>query len=641
MAYLSKSLSWKRIVLVFFLPVVLTGLAPRYDNFKSPARFSWSRLSPFKLKNRTIGLSTVINARGKPYFTLEGHKFMIVGGSMHYFRVPREYWKDRLLKLQACGFNTVTTYIPWNLHEQEKGKFDFSDILDLETYVSLAASVGLWVILRPGPYICAEIDLGGLPSWLLRYPESKLRTTNKSFLEAVDRYFDHLIPRILPLQYSHGGPVIAVQIENEYGSFYKDKNYMNYLKKALLKRGIVELLLTSDNGNDIHFGSVQGALATINTQAFVEDYFIKLHRMQTDKPIMIMEYWTGWYDTWGSMHHAKTAKDVQHTVSRFIKCGFSFNMYMFHGGTNFGFINGARQESQHLAVVTSYDYDAVLTEAGDYTEKYFMLRKLFASSSAGSLPPLPSLTPKTVYRSVIPSFYLPLFDTLPYLNKPVTLYTPVTMENLPINNGSGQPFGLVLYETSICSGGRLLASVHDSAQVFLNNISIGILDEHSKILNIPKIRGCQLLRILVENQGRINFSWNIQNEQKGLNEFISINKVLLRNFTIYSLDMKMSFFNRLRLATPRLAPEYYIGPAFYWGTLNVGFSPKDTFLDLPNWTYGFVFINGRNLGRYHSIGPQRTLYLPGPWLHPEDNEIVVFEMINKGFCIQTTNKPQL
>ncbi|KAL6035142.1 hypothetical protein STEG23_007782, partial [Scotinomys teguina] len=576
------------------------GLAPRTEFpggmlKPSRARFGWSHLNPLELKNRSVGLSTGNNAQGKAYFTLEGHKFMIVGGSIHYFRVPREYWKDRLLKLRACGFNTVTTYIPWNLHEQERGKFDFSEILDLEAYVLLAATIGLWVILRPGPYICAEVDLGGLPSWLLRYPESQLRTTHQAFVEAVDTYFDHLVPRILPFQYHYGGPVIAVQVENEYGSFSRDQDYMEYIKGALLKRGIVELLLTSDDDQGIQTGSVKGALTTINMPSFMKNSFLKLLEIQNDKPIMVMEYWTGWYDTWGTEHNVKSAND----------------------------------------------YDAVLTEAGDYTGKYYKLRKLFASASAGFLPQLPPLTPKTVYPTVSLLLYLPLFDILPYLNKPVMLYTPVTMENLPINNDSGQPFGLVLYETSICSGGQLYACVHDSAQVFLNDISIGVLNENTHDLNIPKIRHCHLLRILVENQGRVNYSWKIQTEQKGLGDNVSINGLLLKNFTIYSLDMKMSFFKRLRSAAWRLAPEQYGGPAFYQGTLNAGPSPKDTFLDLSNWHYGFVFINGRNLGRYQDIGPQRTLYLPGPWLHPEDNEIILFEKTKKGFYIRTTKKPRL
>ncbi|KAH0516519.1 Beta-galactosidase-1-like protein 3 [Microtus ochrogaster] len=588
-----KCPSWRRTLAIFFLPLVFSGLGPhsefRDDMFKvSPARFRWSRLTPSKLKERSVGLSTEKNAHGQVYFTLDGHKFMIIGGSIHYFRVPREYWKDRLLKLQACGFNTVTT-----------------------AYVSLAASIGLWVILRPGPYICAEVDLGGLPSWLLRDPKPKLRTTHRNFVEAVDKYFDHLIPRILPLQYHHGGPVIAFQVENEYGSFSKDWSYMEYIKEALLKRGIVEFLLTSDNDSGMETGSVEGALATLNMAAFEKDSFLRLHKMQNDKPIMVMEYWTGWYDTWGDRHKVKSANEIRLTVSKFIRYGISFNMYMFHGGTNFGFINGAENVDQHRGVVTSYgkvlclvDYDAVLTEAGDYTEKYFKLRKLFASASAGSLPRLPPLTPKTVYSYVDLLSYLPLFEILPYLNKPVVLYTPVTMENLPINNGSGQPFGLVLYETSICSGGQLYAHVRDSAQVFLNDTRIGDLDEDTFDLTIPQIQVS-----------------NLAVQVKGIDGNVKINGTLLRNFTIYSLDLKMSFFKRLRSATWRHAPEHYLGPAFYRGTLKAGSSPKDTFLDLSNWHYGFVFINGRNLGRYQDIGPQRTLYLPGPWLRPKDNDV--------------------
>ncbi|XP_005347512.1 beta-galactosidase-1-like protein 3 [Microtus ochrogaster] len=591
-----KRPSWRRTLAIFFLPLVFSGLGPhsefRDDMFKvSPARFRWSRLTPSKLKERSVGLSTEKNAQGQVYFTLDGHKFMIIGGSIHYFRVPREYWKDRLLKLQACGFNTVTTYIPWNLHEQEKGKFDFSEILDLEYVIILLLLL-----------------------------------------------FNH---HLFASQYHHGGPVIAVQVENEYGSFGKDGSYMEYIKEALLKRGIVEFLLTSDNDSGMETGSVEGALTTLNMAAFEKDSFLKLQQMQNDKPIMVMEYWTGWYDTWGQRHNVKSATEIQLTVSRFLRSGISFNMYMFHGGTNFGFINGAQSIYQHRGVVTSYDYDAVLTEAGDYTEKYFKLRKLFASASAGSLPRLPPRTPKTVYPTVGLSFYLPLFEILPYLNKPVMLYYPDTMENLPINNGSGQPFGLVLYETSICSGGQLYAHVRDSAQVFLNDTRIGDLDEDTFDLTIPQIQDCQLLRILVENQGRVNFSWKIQHEWKGIDGNVKINGTLLRNFTIYSLDLKMSFFKRLHSATWRHAPEHYLGPAFYRGTLKAGSSPKDTFLDLSNWHYGFVFINGRNLGRYQDIGPQRTLYLPGPWLQPKDNEIIMFEMIEKGFYIRTTNKPQL
>ncbi|XP_054223546.1 beta-galactosidase-1-like protein 3 isoform X4 [Homo sapiens] len=635
---LSPCLSWKRMAGIFFLPFISSGFAPRFkqeENFMlgrahpSQPRFNWSHLTPLELKNRSVGLGTESTGRGKPHFTLEGHKFLIFGGSIHYFRVPREYWRDRLLKLKACGFNTVTTYVPWNLHEPERGKFDFSGNLDLEAFVLMAAEIGLWVILRPGPYICSEMDLGGLPSWLLQDPRLLLRTTNKSFIEAVEKYFDHLIPRVIPLQYRQAGPVIAVQVENEYGSFNKDKTYMPYLHKALLRRGIVELLLTSD------------VLAAINLQKLHQDTFNQLHKVQRDKPLLIMEYWVGWFDRWGDKHHVKDAKEVEHAVSEFIKYEISFNVYMFHGGTNFGFMNGATYFGKHSGIVTSYDYDAVLTEAGDYTEKYLKLQKLFQSVSATPLPRVPKLPPKAVYPPVRPSLYLPLWDALSYLNEPVRSRQPVNMENLPINNGSGQSYGLVLYEKSICSGGRLRAHAHDMAQVFLDETMIGILNENNKDLHIPELRDCRYLRILVENQGRVNFSWQIQNEQKGITGSVSINNSSLEGFTIYSLEMKMSFFERLRSATWKPVPDSHQGPAFYCGTLKAGPSPKDTFLSLLNWNYGFVFINGRNLGRYWNIGPQKTLYLPGVWLHPEDNEVILFEKMMSGSDIKSTDKPTL
>nr|XP_055212406.1 beta-galactosidase-1-like protein 3 isoform X2 [Gorilla gorilla gorilla] len=661
---LSPCLSWKRMAGIFFLPFISSGFAPRFkqeENFMlgrahpsqprvsavppsplpnplslstffpspAPSRFNWSHLTPLELKNRSVGLGTESPGRGKPHFTLEGHKFLIFGGSIHCFRVPREYWRDRLLKLKACGFNTVTTYVPWNLHEPERGKFDFSGNLDLEAFVLMGTEIGLWVILRPGPYICSEMDLGGLPSWLLQDPRLLLRTTNKSFIEAVEKYFDHLIPRVIPLQYRQGGPVIAVQVENEYGSFKKDKTYMLYLHKALLRRGIVELLLTSD------------VLAAINLQKLHQDTFNQLHKVQRDKPLLIMEYWVGWFDRWGDKHHVKDAKEVEHAVSEFIKYEISFNVYMFHGGTNFGFMNGATYFGKHSGIVTSYDYDAVLTEAGDYTEKYLKLQKLFQSVSATPLPRVPKLPPKAVYPPVRPSLYLPLWDALFYLNEPVRSRQPVNMENLPINNGSGQSCGLVLYEKSICSGGRLRAHAHDMAQVFLDETMIGILNENNKDLHIPELRDCRYLRILVENQGRVNFSWQIQNEQKGITGSVSINNSSLEGFTIYSLEMKMSFFERLRSATWKPVPDSHQGPAFYRGTLKAGPSPKDTFLSLLNWNYGFVFVNGRNLGRYWNMGPQKTLYLPGVWLHPEDNEVILFEKMMSGSDIKSTDKPTL
>ncbi|XP_072678889.1 beta-galactosidase-1-like protein 3 isoform X2 [Canis lupus baileyi] len=618
----SRRRSWTRALAVAFLPLIFSGFAPRprpklglpgasaQPRPAPSSLFNWSHLTPLELEDRAAGLEPQSPGGRKPCFTLGGHKFQVFGGSIHYFRVPRAYWGDRLRKLKACGFNTVTTYVPWNLHEPERGKFDFSGNLDMEAFVLLAAEMGLWVILRPGPYICSEIDLGGLPSWLLQDPKMVLRTTYSGFVKAVDKYFDHLISRVVPLQ-------------------------------ALLERGIVELLVTSDDAENLLKGHIKGVLATINMNSFQESDFKLLSYVQSNKPIMVMEFWVGWFDTWGSEHKVKNPKDVEETVTKFIASEISFNVYMFHGGTNFGFMNGATDFGIHRGVVTSYDYDAVLTEAGDYTEKYFKLRRLFGSVSAIPLPPLPELTPKAEYPSVKPSLYLPLWDVLQYLNEPVMSNTPVNMENLPINGGNGQSYGFVLYETSICSGGSLRADVHDTAQVFLNEINIGHLHDHAKTLTVPTMTRCQLLRILVENQGRVNFSWKIQDQRKGLTGSVTINNMPLQGFAIYSLEMTMSFFERLRSATWRPVPKACLGPAFYLGTLKVDSSPKDTFLRLRTWNSGFAFINGHNLGRYSIMGPQGTLYLPGAWLHPEDNEIILFEKRKCGSYIQTTDEPVL
>ncbi|XP_058518318.1 beta-galactosidase-1-like protein 3 [Ochotona princeps] len=657
---LSPCFSWNRFLAISFLQFISSSHALHSTMQRSllaqtaqpsQARYNWSHLSPLDLKNRSVGLGTENPSTGHAHFTLDGHKFHIFGGSIHYFRVPREYWRDRLLKLKACGFNTVTTYIPWNLHEPERGKFDFSENLDLKAFVVIAEELGLWVILRPGPYICAEIDFGGLPSWLLQDPKSRVRTTDKGFVEAVDRYFDFLVATMVPLQYRHGGPVIAFQVENEYGAFNKDENYMPYIKEALLKRGIVELLLTSDLMNDVRKGQLKGALITVNQRRLCQRMFKLLHQIQGNKPILIMEFWIGWFDIWGFPHTTKNPHIIEYTASEFIQYGLSFNVYMFHGGTNFGFLSGgAYTNKMHRTVVTSYgkyflsfyiNSDAVLTEAGDYTEKYFSFRRLLGSLSETPLPPLPHPTPKSVYPAVTMLHYLPLWETLHYLNGPFRFNLPVNMENLPINNGSGQSFGFILYETTICSGGLLHVHVNDIAEVFLNDTMLASIDNEITNVDIPAFMGCQLLRILVENQGRVTFSDKMQTEQKGITENITLNRVTLKGFNIYSLEMKMDFLERLRSATWRSITGSYMGPAFYRGTLKAGRSPKDTFLSLPGWNYALVFINGRNLGRYWYIGPQKTLYLPGVWLHPEDNEIIVFEKMTNGSFIEFSEKPKL
>uniref|UniRef100_A0ABK0LJ43 Galactosidase, beta 1-like 2 n=1 Tax=Rattus norvegicus TaxID=10116 RepID=A0ABK0LJ43_RAT len=550
-------------------------------------RLNWTSVLPLWLQRQRLGLRT----KG-PNFMLEDSTFQILGGSIHYFRVPREYWRDRLLKLKACGLNTLTTYVPWNLHEPERGKFDFSGNLDLEAFIWLAAKIGLWVILRPGPYICSEIDLGGLPSWLLQDPDMKLRTTYPGFTKAVDLYFDHLMSRVVPLQYKHGGPIIAVQVENEYGSYNGDHAYMPYIKKGI-------------------------------------------------QPKMVMEYWTGWFDSWGGSHNILDSSEVLQTVSAIIKDGSSINLYMFHGGTNFGFINGAMHFGDYKADVTSYDYDAILTEAGDYTAKYTKLRELFGTFSGVPPPPPPELTAKMVYEPVTPSFYLSLWDALLYMDKPITSEIPINMENLPVNNGNGQAFGYVLYETTIFSSGVLSGLVRDRGQVFLNRVSIGFLDYTTTKITIPLTQGYTILRILVENRGRVNYGNNIDSQRKGLIGNLYLNNKPLKNFKIYSLDMTKQFFQRFDMDKWSVVPKEITFPAFFLGTLSVGIYPSDTFLKLEGWVKGVVLVNDHNLGRYWNVGPQETLYLPGVWLDKGLNKVIIFEETMAGSMVQSTDIPHL
>ncbi|XP_023838635.1 beta-galactosidase-1-like protein 2 isoform X1 [Salvelinus sp. IW2-2015] len=561
-------------------------------------------------------------------FTLEGEPFRILGGSIHYFRVPRAYWEDRLLKMRACGVNTLTTYVPWNLHEPERGVFNFQDQLDLKAYISLAAELGLWVILRPGPYICAEWDLGGLPSWLLRDKNMKLRTTYPGFTEAVNSFFDKLIPIIKPLQFEEGGPIIAVQVENEYGSYAKDEQYMPFIKEALLSRGTNELLLTSDNREGLKCGGVDGVLKTVNLQRLAYGTIQYLAYIQPQKPLLLMEYWSGWFDVWSESHHVFPAEDMLAVVSQILEPGVSINLYMFHGGTSFGFMNGAVANlGTYKPQVGSYDYDAPLSEAGDYTTKYQLLRNLFSQFHSEKLPEVPSLQARRVYEPVIIQQHLSLWESLQF-TEPLKSEKPVNMENLPVNSNNGQSYGYTLYETTISSGGLLNSrnNVKDRALVFVDRHFVGVLDYKSVEFALPDGKGERTLSLLVENCGRVNYGKALDDQRKGLVGDIVLNHVPLKDFTIYCLDMKPNFLKRLSAASQwNSVPQKPSFPGFFQGMLYVDRHPRDTFIRLPGWSKGVVFINGQNLGRHWSIGPQKTLYLPGPWLKSGNNQIIVFE----------------
>uniref|UniRef100_A0A8B9KZQ2 Beta-1,3-glucuronyltransferase 1 (glucuronosyltransferase P) b n=1 Tax=Astyanax mexicanus TaxID=7994 RepID=A0A8B9KZQ2_ASTMX len=535
--------------------------------------------------SRTHGLSV-----NSSQFSLGGESFRLLGGSLHYFRIPRAYWKDRMLKMKACGVNTLTTSVPWNLHEPERGEFQFRGNLDLEMFLIQAADLGLWVVLRPGPYIGSDLDLGGLPSWLLRDKKMKLRTTYPGFTEAVNAFFDKLIPKVVPLQFKKGGPIIAVQVEHAYGSFAVDSDYMPFLKEVR-------------NHQDIYF------------------------------PILIMEHWTGLFDGWGDLHHTFPAEDMVAVVREVLRQGMSINLYVFHGGTNFGFMSGASANPSYKPLVTSYDYDAPLSEDGDYTPKYHLLRDIFSRYNSEwnyLLSDVPGLRRKEGYEAAIMFQHLFLWDALPFTHEPFKSRLPVNMENLPVNNKNGQAYGYTLYETTITTGGFLKSrdNIRDRALV-------------SAQFNTMVKKSERTLSLLVENCGRAHSGKALDHQRKGIVGDIFFNNTPLRDFTIYSLDMAQSFIDSLYRAPWKFLPEKPSFPGFFQGRLFVDGYPSDTFVKLPGWSKGVVFINGQNLGRYWDLGPQQALYIPGPFLNSGLNLVTVFEEHDADFKLHFEDTPDL
>ncbi|XP_035299445.1 beta-galactosidase-1-like protein 2 isoform X2 [Cricetulus griseus] len=512
----------------------------------------------------------------------------------------------------------------------------------------MASEEGLWVILCPGPYIGSDLDLGGLPSWLLRDPKMKLRTTYSGFTKAMNRYFDGLVPRIAQFQYKKGGPIIAVQIENEYGSYYMDKKYMAYVQKALVSRGISELLMTADDGLNVRKGHLKNVLATVHMKNIKKQTYEDLKSIQGKSPILMMVYTTKTFDTWGALRNFGDPQMLMKDVREMFLLGFSFNFYMFHGGTNFGFIGGAQSSHGYQPVVTSYDYCALLTEAGQYTPEYRVFQEFFHSITEASTFIQPQLALGTAYSSLTVIYFMTLWEVLPLLDRPTKSAKPISMEQLPVNQRNGQSFGYTLYETTIFSGGRLFSRGHiqDRGQVFLDNNYIGVLDHYHNELLIVKnaSKKTQSLSILVENQGRLTYGKDINKERKGLTGDIYLKKTPLRKFTIHSLEMKNTL---IQTKLPKFPESWKSvagqveGPAFFLSHLRVGDPPQDTYVKVKDWGKGVIFINGQILGRYWSIGPQKALYIPSSWLHPGINEIVMFEELNGGQKIQFTSEPDL
>jgi len=557
-------------------------------------------------------------------FLLHGKPFRILSGAMHYFRVVPEYWRDRLEKMRAFGLNTVETYVAWNLHETRPGHFRFDDMLDLVKFIETAADVGLKVIVRPGPYICSEWDFGGLPSWLLKDPNMQVRCAHPPYLAAVERYFDALLPLLAPLQSTRGGPIIALQVENEYGSYGNDKIYLRHLADGMRSRGIDSFLFTSDGPRDscLQGGTLPDIFKTVNFAFDARDAFAKLREYQPDGPLMVMEFWAGWFDHWGEKHHisADGSDSIQRsidTLDEILSTGASINFYMFHGGTNFGFMNGANFDPEpYLADVTSYDYACPLDEAGDPSprfEAYRNILKKYADLPEGFDIPMAK---KRAYGQIRLTGSAGLFDSLGVLGKPQTSRVPLSMEEVE------QSYGFILYRTQVsgpCTGTLRARKLHDRAQVFVDGTLIDTLErETGNEYAALDIAADATIDILVENMGRANFGPSLS-DHKGILDGVTVNDRYQYGWETFPLSL--DDLSGVKFG----AVQTGIFPAFFRAQFDVQ-EPCDTFLALPGWKKGVAWLNGFNLGRYWERGPQKTLYIPTPLLKRGENELIIFEL---------------
>lgn len=559
-------------------------------------------------------------ALGSDCFLRNGMRHRIFSGALHYFRVPDSAWEDRLLKYRACGLNTVETYVAWNAHEPRPGCYDFTGMLDLARFVRLAGSLGLDVILRPGPYICAEWDLGGLPAWLLADPAMKLRTMHTGYLDAVSRYLDRVMDEVRPLLAHNGGPIVAVQIENEYGSYGNSREYLEWVEAALLARGVKELLFTSDGPEDamLQGGTLPHVFKTVNFGSRAGEAFAKLREYQPAGPLMCMEFWCGWFDHWGKANHVRSAEDAAATLDEILSAGGSVNVYMMHGGSNFGFMAGANQDERYLPTVASYDYDAPLDERGEPTAKYHAFREVFARHGART-EPVPPARQARAYGAVTLAETAPLFahaETLPVVRS----HEPLGQEAI------GQNHGFTLYRTRV-SGPRPAALLHvedvrDRAHVYQDGVLAGVFERDQPapeiLLTIPA-QGSRI-DILVENLGRVNYG--AIHDRKGITQGVRLRWQWLSGWEMRALDL-----TRLPATlpwTPARDPDTDT-PCFHRGTFAIGdAAPADTWLRVEGG-HGVAWINGFCLGRYWNIGPQLSLFVPASVLRAGSNELVLLE----------------
>ncbi|CAL8138698.1 unnamed protein product [Orchesella dallaii] len=613
----------------------------------------------------------------KPHLTLNGRELRIISGAIHYFRVHPAQWRDRLRKLRAMGANSVETYVSWNLHEPRKGEFDFgngtndfSEFMNVRKFIQTAQEEDLLVLIRPGPYICTEWDFGGMPSWLQRDPNMKVRENNQPYLDRVKIYLDNFLPQVADLQFTRGGPIIAIQIENEYGSFSpRHPEYLQFVRDLYNQHGLDESLhFTSDNnfyGNGYE-GSLPGVLQTANFQNNPSGIFNQLREIQPDMPTMAMEFWAGWFNHWADESQAGTTPEAMAGVLEEILGTWngSVNFYMFHGGTNYAFMAGGNNIGEPpylLADITSYDYDAPLSEAGDYTRKYELAAELIERYQNPRLrkPDRPSESNKVAYPTLNPERYLTyndLIERVPSTSK-FLLEQAVSMENLPMNGDSGQSFGYIIYRKNVFISpnddssfrgswprdvGFLLVDgelVQDGSEYWINSIK-------EFPLQVTQA-GNHTVDLLVEPLTRVNFGWAgdfIQ--QKGIASIhqskIEINGEEVRDVEIIAAEFNNEWVKGLEgWREVQNNGSDLRAPVMLQVSFDIIGEPGDTWLDMSRWNKGVVYVNGFNIGRYWKVGPQQNLYVAAPLLKTGENIITIFEQVQPHNEIVFSDTPDL
>lgn len=567
---------------------------------------------------------------GKGTFLLNGEPFVVKAAELHYPRIPRAYWEHRIKQCKALGMNTICLYVFWNFHEEKPGEFDFTGQKDLAEFCRLCQKNDMYVILRPGPYVCAEWEMGGLPWWLLKKKDIRLREDDPYFLERVAIFEKEVANQVAGLTIQKGGPIIMVQVENEYGSYGESKEYVAKIRDIVRENFGDVTLFQCDWASNFQLNALDDLVWTMNfgTGANIDEQFAPLKKVRPDSPLMCSEFWSGWFDKWGANHETRAADDMIAGIDEMLSKGISFSLYMTHGGTNWGHWAGANSPG-FAPDVTSYDYDAPISESGKITPKYEKLRETLAKYMDGKKQ---AKVPDDIPTISVPAFEFtevaPLFANLP---EPKSDDTIRTMEEYD------QGFGSILYRTTLPKIDRsatlTVTEAHDYAQIFIDGKYIGKLDRRNgeKQLDIPACKEGAQLDILVEAMGRINFGRAIK-DFKGITGSVALKNggrtTELKGWKVYNLEDRYEGYKGLKfepLKSVKDAQGQRV-PGCYRATFHVE-KPGDTFLNFETWGKGLVYVNGYGIGRIWEIGPQQTLYMPGCWLKEGENEILVFDIV--------------